>query len=253
MFFYKAVSKCYESAEPVYCQSQITTWIERRVKKTISECLRFASCIAKAMSAQPSRTNTDDVLKQVTAMFNKCVVMSVEDDCGPSFKHQNCWELLKGHSKSVCFLHAPTKNHWTVIYIKNSDESENKVIEFFESPIGRKKIKEQVRKAEPTLQRIKGTEQVWVAQKERNEFLFFILTVGNSDSVISEYIKIKCRQALACLKADESTSSQMKTTKSAQEPPTSSTLLSKPGCREASKPTCHPSAFSSFLPTSKIQ
>lgn len=119
---------------------------------------------------------------------------------------------MKDHPKFDSFFYTfSTKNDRAVIGIGNIDESKKEDKEECKRPIGGKRMKEQVGKAELTPKDVKVAAQALKAQKERIELFRFTSTVDNSEPVISEYIKINRRQAPARLKADESTSSQMKT------------------------------------------
>lgn len=107
--FYAAVNEYFEAVKPCYCPTQNVKSIERRVRKFLLKYFQFSSYVAKATTAQPSGSNSDDILQLETALLNKRNVLSVSDDCGPPFKHQSCWELLRDHPKFDVPPHPPSK------------------------------------------------------------------------------------------------------------------------------------------------
>ena len=105
--FYRAIADLFDTLKPSYCTGRNVKSIERRVRKILSECLSFAACVARVTNAQPSGTNAEDVLHLATALFNKYEITSVEQSCGPPFKHLDCWHLLKEHPKFDLLLNPP--------------------------------------------------------------------------------------------------------------------------------------------------
>ena len=179
--FYKAITEHFDITKPGWCKSRTVKSIERRMRKILSETLSFASSVARITNAQPSGTTADDVIHLATAFFNKLEITSVTQSCGPPFKHQTCWQLLKDHPKFDLLLHPPTPSEPSKLVVTGGeDEEENDhgdgsevggEAEQFKRPIGRKSAKACDSKSKMDAKPIKIAKQTLEGQQERNVLL----------------------------------------------------------------------------------
>lgn len=112
------------------------------MKTILSETLWFAGCVAKVITAQPSGTNSSDVIYLATELYNKRCIESISEGCGPTFKLFSCWSELKDHSKFDIILNPPEN----ATVIKNIDKNRDvptpiEEVESFKRPVGRKNAK----------------------------------------------------------------------------------------------------------------
>lgn len=211
--FYKAIAEHYDITKPAWCTTRTAKSVERRIRKLLTETLSFASYVARITNAQPSGTTANDVVHLATALYNKIEITSVAQSCGPPFKHQTVWQLLKDHPKFDLLLHPPTPSEPAPpVEIEGEEERENgygnnsednNESESFRRPLGRKRAKACDAKIELDAKRIKIAREALDAQKERNELLrsqqemlLFTSQVDTTDPLVKEYMDIKRKQAL---------------------------------------------------------
>lgn len=221
--FFKAIADLYATLKPAYCQHRTTESVKKRVKKLLQECLMFGTHVAKINRAQPSGTNSDDVVHLATALYNKLEISSVTDSSGPPFKFLSCWTILKEHPKFDVLSQPPEKRNTdesaTQESARNDETNSDAAIEAaagfepYSRPVGRKRAKQLDARSELDRKNLKVAEATLKAQQERNELirthqemLLFTSTSDASDPVASEYMKIMRKRALERLKTSISQS-----------------------------------------------
>lgn len=101
--FYKALAEYHATIQLLTCPKRSAKPVKRRAWKILSECLAFAGCVAKVTKAQPSGTNSKDIICLATEIMNKLKMLSIIKDCGATFRFSSCWQQLMGHLKFDLF------------------------------------------------------------------------------------------------------------------------------------------------------
>lgn len=71
----------------------------KQVKMVTKECVEFASCVAKVLNMRRNGLNDVDCISLATALYNKRMLSSLNEDCGPKFNFIGEWIELKDHPK----------------------------------------------------------------------------------------------------------------------------------------------------------
>lgn len=217
--FYREITEYYNSIRPSYRPQRSTESIKKRVKKLLCDCQAFGGCVARVTRVRPSGASDEDVLHLATALFNKLNISSVQEECGPEFRHLSCWKILKDHPKFELILHPPTaKTSDEPTDTNTRDQGSDCEPELTGSrPTGRKRQKEMDQKGAMDIKKLKVAQATLEAQQERNilmkthqEMLLFTTNPDSSDPMVMEYMSIMRARVLNRLRSENNnTSPQM--------------------------------------------
>lgn len=73
--------------------------IRKRAAVIKRYCVKFSGHVARVQKSNPTGVNYNDILKLASALWNRKVVTSVNDNCGPTFRCIEAWEVSKNSPK----------------------------------------------------------------------------------------------------------------------------------------------------------
>lgn len=219
VFFTKITDVYNKTFKPANRDERSMSSIKARSKAIMKQCMRFNSCYTRIQRSKPSGASPDDLIKLATNLFygNRIDMASINEDIKP-FRFLLCWKFLQDTQKfNIDDSGSPTKTRESSNDVYSSDskkeeesckESSGADEKITEScnvrPIGRKKAKRLLNRADNMSQKLKVAKEGIQVQRERTEalvrysevMLFCNAPGGCNDEDAVEYFNLMRRKAL---------------------------------------------------------